>query len=78
VSCQSVNGKGDNEMKPGAMHRSPGIYIMAEINPRKPQLDHLTKASNGVPYIQMQSVESHSISGREREDTRCPCCVTSG
>ena len=26
----SANDKGDNEMKPGAVHRYPGIYLMAE------------------------------------------------
>ena len=26
----SANDKGDNEVKPGAVHRSPGIYLTAE------------------------------------------------
>ena len=31
ASVTSVaNGKGDNEMIPGAVHRSPGIYLTAE------------------------------------------------
>ena len=35
---------GDNEMIPGAMHKSPGICLTAEENPRKPQLgDRLMK-----------------------------------
>ena len=39
TSITSVpNDKGDNEMIPGAVHRSPGIYHTAEENPRKPQL----------------------------------------
>ena len=39
-----TNDIGDNEMIPGAMHRSPGICLTAEENPRKPQLgDHLMK-----------------------------------
>ena len=34
----------DNEMILGAVHRSPGICLTAEENPRKPQLgDHLMK-----------------------------------
>ena len=33
-----VNDKGDNEMILGAVHRSPGICLTAEENPRKPQL----------------------------------------
>ena len=41
VSCQShlpANDKGDNEMIPGAVHRTPGIYLIAEENPGKSQL----------------------------------------
>ena len=33
-----ANDKGDNEKIPGAVHRSPGIYLTAEENPGKPQL----------------------------------------
>ena len=33
-----ANDKGDNEMIPGAVHRSPGICLTAEENPGKPQL----------------------------------------
>ena len=56
---------GDNEVKLGAVYRSPGIYLTAEENPRKLQLaDHLMKAEepvttlNAVPYLQMTSVGS--------------------
>ena len=44
-SVKSVaNDKGDNEMILGAVHRSPGICLTAEENPRKPQLgDRLMK-----------------------------------
>ena len=39
TSVTSVaNDKGDNEMILGAVHRSPGICLIAEENPRKPQL----------------------------------------
>ena len=39
ASVTSVaNDKGDNEMILGAVHRSPGIFLTAEENPRKPQL----------------------------------------
>ena len=41
VSLQSrlsANGSGDNEMIPGAVDRSPGIYLTAEENPGKPHL----------------------------------------
>ena len=45
ASVTSVaNDKGDNEMTLGAVHRSPGICLTAEENPRKPQLgDRLMK-----------------------------------
>ena len=45
VSVTSVaNDKGDNEMILGAVHRSPGICLTAEENPRKSQLgDRLMK-----------------------------------
>ena len=33
-----TNGKGDNETILEAVHRSPGICLTAEENPRKPQL----------------------------------------
>ena len=46
----SANGKGDNEMIPGIMHISPGIYFAAEENPVKPQLeDGLMKTMRPVP-----------------------------
>ena len=41
----SANDKGDNEMIPGAMHRSSNINSTVEENPGKPQLgDRLMKA----------------------------------
>ena len=45
ASVTSVaNDKGDNEIILGAVHRSPGICLTAEKNPRKPQLgDRLMK-----------------------------------
>ena len=45
ASVTSVtNDKGDNELILGAVHRSPGIFLTAEENPRKPQLgDSLMK-----------------------------------
>ena len=47
TSVASANDKSDNEVKQGAVHRSPGIYLKAEENPGKPQLKVI--ASNGVP-----------------------------
>ena len=65
---------GDNEVKPGDMHRYPGIYLMAEKTPRKFQLgDHLMKSSqtiiatNGTRYLQIISVRSNISSGRREE-----------
>ena len=45
ASVSSVfNDKADNEMILGVVHRSPGICLTAEENPRKPQLgDRLMK-----------------------------------
>ena len=45
ASVTSVaNDKGDDEMIPGAVHRSPGIYLTAEKSPRIPHLgDRLMK-----------------------------------
>ena len=45
ASVTSVaNDKGDNEMISGVVHRSPGICLIAEENPRKPLLgDRLMK-----------------------------------
>ena len=67
MSCLSANGKGD-------VHSYPGIYLMVKENPGKHQLgDHLMKAvrpiiiSNGISYLSMTSVGSHSMSGREKE-----------
>ena len=36
VSRLSGNDEGDNEMIPGAVHRSPGIYLTAKKNSGKP------------------------------------------
>ena len=71
VSRQSTNDKSDNEMIPGVVHRSSGIYFTAEENPGESQLgDSLMKAvrpvttSNGIPYLQMRSVEIIVVSFR--------------
>ena len=61
-------------MKPEVVHTYPGIYLIAEENPGKPQLGgHLIKAvqtdiaTNGIPYLQMTMVGLHSTSGKQRE-----------
>ena len=63
-----ANDKGDNEMILGTVHRSPGICLTAEENPRKPQLrDRLMKGPCDQSSPQMRSVGSHSTSGRDKE-----------
>ena len=67
-----ANDKDDNETILRTVHRSPGICLTAKENPIKPQLgDRLIKrrpiiVSNGIPFLQMRSVRSHSTSGREK------------
>ena len=64
-----ANDKGDNDMILGAVHRSPGIYLTAEENPRntsarRPSDEWAVQpvfASNGVPFLQTRSVGSHRI-----------------
>jgi hypothetical protein len=51
--------KGDNEMIRGAEHRSPGICLTPEENPRKPQLgDRLLKGLCDQSSPQMGSLSS--------------------
>ena len=72
-----ASDKGDNETIPGAVHKSPGICLTAEENPGIPQIGEKSDegtvrpviASNGVPFIKIRSVGSHSTSGREKERT---------
>jgi hypothetical protein len=66
----------DNEINLGVVHRSPNIYLTAEEDLGRSQLDHLIKAvqpviaSNGIPYLQMMSVGSHRLSGREKQEKK--------
>ena len=54
-----VNDKGDNESIPGAVHRSPGICLTAEENPKKSQLgDLLMKGRCDQSLPQMGSLSS--------------------
>jgi hypothetical protein len=54
-----ASDKEDSEMILGAVHRSPGICLMAEENPRKPQLgDHLMKGLCDQSSPQMGSLSS--------------------
>ena len=55
----AANDKDDNEMILGAVHRSPGIFLTAEENPRKPQLgDRLMKGLCEQSSPQMGSLSS--------------------
>ena len=61
-------------MKPGAVHRSLGIYLTVRENLGKCQLgDNSMKnvrsviALNEVPYLQITSVETHITSEKEKE-----------
>ena len=58
VSVTSVaNVKSDNEMILEAVHRSPGILLTAEENPRRPQLGvRLMKGLCDQPSPQMGSL----------------------
>ena len=63
-SVKSVaNDMGDNEMILGAVHRSPGICLTDEENPRKPQLgDRLMKGPCDQSSPQIRSlVENKTI-----------------
>ena len=55
-----------NDMIPGAVHRSPDIFLTSEENPGKP-FDELAVqpviASNWVLYLQMSSLATYSKSG---------------
>ena len=75
VSVTSVaNEKSDNEMIPGAVHRSSD-FPYGWGNPRKtsgrtPSDEGAMRpviALNGVPFLLIRSVVSHSTSGREKE-----------
>ena len=52
VSHQSslmANDKGDNEVKPEAVHRSPGIYLAAEEN----QTDGSCESSHRLKWVSL-------------------------
>ena len=71
VSCQSrlsANDKGDNEMISWAVHRSPGI-CWTNTSARRSSMKAVQPVivSDGVPYLQMRSVGSHSTPGMEME-----------
>ena len=64
TSVTSVaNDKGDNEMIPGAVHRSPGICFKVEENPGNPQLgNRLMKELCDQSSPQMRSLSPNEVS----------------
>ena len=65
-----ANDKGDNEMILGAVHRSPGIWLTAEENPRKPQLgDSLMNGLRDQSSSQMGSPSPNEV-GRTVQHVR--------
>ena len=70
VSRQSANDKGDNEIY--RVMCTDNLAFVLRLRKTPEQGGRLMKvvrpfiASNGVPYIQMRSVGSHSTSGREK------------
>ena len=76
VSHQSVNDKGDNEMIPGAVHRSPGIYLTV----RKPsdkgcatsyRLKWDPSPSNEIGRIAQHGGRAGMKEGMDYPETRC-------
>ena len=78
VSLQSrlsVNDKGDNGMVPVDVHRSPGIYLTAEVKPGKPQIedcqwrlwDQSSAQMGPVPPIAVGRIAQHVRIGRGRD-----------
>jgi hypothetical protein len=73
-------------MNLGTVHRSPGIFLTAEGNSKKtsarrPTYDGVVRpviASNGVPFLQIMSVRSHSMTGREKEGKKALMGVLNG
>ena len=71
-SCLSANDKGNSEIIPGAVNRSPGINSKEKLlktSARRPSIKAMRPviASNRVTNLQMRSVRSHSTSGREED-----------
>ena len=69
----SANDKGDSEIIPWTAHRSLVSNLRSrktwKTSGRRPSIKAVRPviASNGVPYLQMRSVGSHSTSGRKKE-----------
>ena len=64
-----ANDKDVNEMIPGAVHRSHGICCKLRKTSARKAVQPVI-ASNGVNFLQMKPVGSHSTSGREKGGKR--------
>ena len=65
-----TNDKDDNEMILGAVHRSPGICLTAEENPRKPQLVAVRPVRlkwGPVPPNEVGRIAQHVRKGEEKK-----------
>ena len=80
LSHLSTYNKGDNEMTPRAVHRSPGIYFTAEENPGKPQLGETVDEGSANSHIlkwgplppnEVGRITQHIRNGRGRKEGRC-------
>ena len=74
-----ANDKGDNEMIPGAVHRSPGICVTAEENPGISQLgdplmkrlcDQSSPQTSSFPKNEADSTAQRVSRGKERQKER--------
>jgi hypothetical protein len=69
--------KGDNEIIPGAVHRSLGIYLIADETPRKPQLgDRRRLCDQSSPQNEVGRITKHARKEEGRnirmaDDYRC-------
>ena len=64
----SVNYEGNNEVIPGAVHRSPGICLTTEENPGKPQLgDRLRRVFGANGPLHLNEVCRKGEGNKERK-----------
>ena len=73
----SGNDKDDNEVKPGDVQRSPGVYLTAEENPRNPQLGYRRwlcdqSSSKWVPLLpnHVDRIAQNVREGKERNEEK--------
>ena len=64
----SANYKGNNEVKPGAILRSPDIHVTARENPGKPQLGNTCSTNHRLKWNQLSPSDVGGIMQHVRED----------